>query len=192
MGQTSCLKNPKNHIQSDIVMKDHVRHDKVIRWKATLSVSINVYNLWWGPIASALYIDSMDCIRNCRAWWTWSIYLAVIIIPCQCFCHSLSVQDRPCGLYQDFISLLTVQYLDCIRTGRAVGVCIYIERRIISNVAVCDKLFHYWHLQISVSDTTDQQKSGQVISPANSRIYLIFNNIYYSQGDNNDVTFVTI
>ena len=38
-----CLKNPKNHIWYDSVMKDHIRHDKAVRWQVTLSVTINVY-----------------------------------------------------------------------------------------------------------------------------------------------------
>ena len=41
-----CLKNPKKHIWSDTSIKDHVRHDMVIRWQCTISVSVNVYNLW--------------------------------------------------------------------------------------------------------------------------------------------------
>ena len=56
-----CLKNPKKHIQFDTVMKDRVRHDMVIRWQFTVSVSINVYNLWRGPIVSTLYIDPIHC-----------------------------------------------------------------------------------------------------------------------------------
>ena len=42
-GYVVCLKNPKNHIWYDSVMKDHIRHDKAVRWRVTLSVTINVY-----------------------------------------------------------------------------------------------------------------------------------------------------
>jgi hypothetical protein len=40
-----CRKNRKNHIWYDSVMKDHIRHDKVVRWRVTLSVTVNVYIL---------------------------------------------------------------------------------------------------------------------------------------------------
>ena len=41
----TCLKNPEKHTRSDNIIKDHVRHDKVIRWQYTMSVSVNLYNL---------------------------------------------------------------------------------------------------------------------------------------------------
>ena len=56
---SSMSEKSKNHIWHDIVIKGHVRHDKVIRWRVNMSVSINLYIIWWDPIMIdfALYID---------------------------------------------------------------------------------------------------------------------------------------